>query len=83
MLLPINNTLAKTRPKKKDHNNTGSLSNNQESTLAKDTTLIPIPTKSANKKFPLTWFQTDFIPSVLSFPIKLNFIELIEDNNSS
>ena len=59
--------LAKTNPKKKDHNKIGSLCNNHFINFAKDKILMAIPENNANKKPPFIEVQAALKPSFLMF----------------
>ena len=57
MSLPTNHVEASTRPKKNDHTRMGWLRSSQVMTLASENTLMPMPSRSENRKFPLIFSQ--------------------------
>ena len=75
--------LANTKPKKKDQMTIGCFSNKVSISFAKDKILILIPKRSANKKGPLTIFQTLLNPYFFNTDNRLKLKLLIEFNNSS
>ena len=80
---PTKNILAVTNPKKKDHNKTGSCSNNQLTRVAKEKRLINMPIKRANKKFPFSCFQKALKPSFCKVFNKEIFMLFMEEISSS
>ncbi len=70
-------------PKKKDHNNTGSLSKRYIIILESETILIAIPVASDNKNDPLICFQKSFILNLNNNLNASAFIEFNESTNSS
>jgi len=71
------------KPKKKDQISTGLLSRIYFKILAKENTLIKIPTNTANKKFPFMDIQKSLIPFLNSCFKEEKLIDFIELINSS